>query len=164
MKVSILFLAFSVVCVGQPLWHGTRWGMSRAELEKLFGTRLKAGDGQFGFNLYGDEQICGADFKVVFGFFNRSPAEGDRLGSVSLFSRSSDANGVIGKCVLDQFTAKLGSPLKVMDSLVVKGEKEYWFGNWFVKKGTVLYIGPTRVVISISRPTHARHPWYADFP
>jgi hypothetical protein len=135
--------------------------MSRGELEKLFGARLKP-TGQWGYKLDGDEHICGASFVVTLALFPGPPKEG--LASVSLESNVDNWDEVVGKCVLDQFIAKLGRPVKVMDYTYPSGEKDYWFGNWFVKGGTVLYIGPKRIVIRYSRPTHALHPWYSSFP
>ena len=157
---TLATLGLSVACAGQEIWHGARFGMSRGELEKLFGAHLKP-NGQWSYKLDGDEHICGADFEVKF---NLTGPPKDGLVSVLLESRVDNWDEVVGKCVLDQFIVKLGRPVKVMDYTYPSGEKDYWFGNWFVKGGTVLYIGPKRIVIRYSRPTHALHPWYSSFP
>jgi hypothetical protein len=75
-RVAILLL-LSSACFGQQLWNGTRFGMSKDELEKLFGSRLEL-DRRLGllrdYMLNTPEHFCGGDFEVGFLFSDKALA------------------------------------------------------------------------------------------
>lgn len=154
MKLIVLLLASSLGCPGQQLWGGARYGMSRAQLSKLFGAQLKAGNNSSYYTLDRPERFCGADFQVDFTFFYE-PNKG--LAVVSLESRSGNPGGAIGRCVLDELTAKQGHP---RGTTTIEGE-EYWFGHWLSRERTSLYIRPNRVVINYAhRPPFIEGPQF----
>ena len=153
-KVSIL-LVLSSACFGQQLWNGTRFGMSKDELEKLFGSRLEL-DRRLGLSrdymLNTPEHFCGGDFEVGFIFFDKPR---NRLAWVYFESLSGNPDGIIGKCVLRELTKELGSPKIVGTPTPEDGE--YWFHRLFSKRWTVLYIQPKRVVIHYGSKRPSRY-------
>src|ERR1700683_2634123 len=112
-KRLVLFLVLPLTGFGQQLWQGTRSGMSKLELQALFGARLKTAtqDPSVPYILREPETICGADFEVYFIF------DGDRLTEVRLDSDYLGDPGIgIGQCVLKRFTTKYGRSYWVLKS------------------------------------------------
>jgi hypothetical protein len=156
-KFLVLFLVVPLACFGQELWHGTRYGMSKAKLQALFGPRLKAvtdSTSYVAYTLRDPERICGADFEVSFVFY-----EGG-LTMVNLESQSGNPGGAIGQCVLNQSIAKWGNPYWVVKvparftGSPAEGAdgSDYWFKYRRFSKGRlVLHINPKRVVIDYQR-------------
>jgi hypothetical protein len=144
-----IFLLLSSTCFGQELWNGSRYGMKKAELEKLFGSRLKP-DRRSGqatprdYTLVVPEHFCGGDFEVDFTFLDE-PAKG--LIGVTFVGLSGNPDGVVGKCALEKLTSNFGQPK-------VRGTPEsgqYEFQGWFSRRFTVLYIDAKKVVIDYLR-------------
>lgn len=114
--------------------------MSEAEVRELFGTRLKETPWPGIFFVDMLEHYCGGDFEVQLNFF-ANPNKG--LASVYLENRTGNPGGVIGNCVLDDITKKLGHPRTRKQ---IDGE-EYSFGKQSSNLHTTLYTLTHRVVI-----------------
>ncbi|HET8549004.1 MAG TPA: hypothetical protein VFL57_13400 [Bryobacteraceae bacterium] len=109
-----LFLGLGSVCSGQKLWKGTRFGMTAAELKKLFGARLQpsAGDSEPGeyqalpaFTLR--ENFCGAAFDVAFVFVPGKPSA--RLVGVLLNGPTAGGRNA-RSCIVRTYTSAYGQP------------------------------------------------------
>jgi len=112
--------------------------MSKAQLTKLFGARLKehpAFDGVL--RLDEPQPLCGGNFEVLFFFDPQKPKAG-LVGESLELEGSGNANGHVGDCLLRQFTAKYGKPV-----LPRPPSGEYYFAGDRV----VLIIATTRVSI-----------------
>jgi len=155
-KAITLFLLFTSASFGQEFWNGARYGMSKAELETLFGSRLRV-DRRLGlardYMLATPEHFCGGYFEVGFIFFDE-PGKG--LAWVYLESQSGNPDGIIGQCVLRQITVQFGHP-----KATIPERGEYWFHHAFSRRWTVLWVQPKRVVIHYGRGRPSR---YASFP
>jgi hypothetical protein len=158
-KNLILLLVLSSVCFGQRLWNGTRYGMSAAELEKLFGSRLKH-DPRPGFEreytLGTPEHFCGGDFSVDFVFLDELDT---RLSYVSL--REPRAKGAVGKCVLEQLAAELGQP-KAIPPLPGSGHDpteccEYWFHKRLSNRWTIVLLHAESIIINYTGQRPSRY-------
>src|ERR1700694_3925730 len=129
--LSVLFI-LSSASFGQELWNGTRYGMSKAELEKLFDGRLKAtanGNRDYVLTMAPwaggadrPEHFCDSDFQVTFVFFDERERALAWVGLESLSGENPD----VGACALRQLTTQFGSPTD-WSSPAAPGVHWYWF-------------------------------------
>ena len=114
-KGLILLTAFAHMAFGQQFWQGTRYGMSKAELKTLFGSKLKVyelkpADGYDAYTAFTVQQsFCGGTFEAAFIFVTEKPA--DRMLGVQLSASKGESAGTTGECVLKQYMATYGTPL-----------------------------------------------------
>jgi len=162
--LSVLFI-LSSPSFGQELWNGTRYGMSKAEVEKLFDGRLKANEyGNWAYVLTmvpwvggadTPEHFCDSDFQVTFFFDEREKG----LAGVGLESLSGE-NPDVGACAVRQLTIQFGRPTD-WSSPAAPGVHWYWFHRLFSRPWIVLCVQPHRVTISYGRQRPHR---YSSFP
>ena len=108
-----VLVALSSVCSAQKLWNGTRYGMSAAELQKRFGSRLEtaaqASDYGTGPEFHLKEKFCGANFDVALLFIRGELA--DRLALVLMHGTGAAKAADLRACVVREYTSVYGPPL-----------------------------------------------------
>ncbi len=120
-------VSLSSPCFGREYWNGTREGMSRAELTRLFGAHLKpyAEMGQISESIYtldAPQSFCGGDFQLIFGFDPSKPQRGLVWESLEL-AKATNSDGRIGDCVLRKYTVRYGRPKKSNGGFDLSGQR-----------------------------------------
>jgi hypothetical protein len=152
----ILLVALSSSCFSFDYWNGTKEGMSKAALMKLYGKRLKPSrynnepwkpyPEAWIYTTDSPESFCGGNFTPTFYFDQVRPKRGlvavDLDLDIGAYSKS-----IVGDCLLNKYTAKYGRPKTSMD-VPVPGA--YYFSGGRI----VLYIYRDRVTITYTSTCH----------
>lgn len=146
-------MVLSSSCFSRDYWNGTKEGMSKAALMKLYGKKLKPysfrqpvkpDPESWEYSIDTPEVFCGGNFDVVFTFDEYKPKRG--LVAVQLeLEKGKNADGRVGDCVLKEYTEKYGHPRKRVEA---QGPGQYAFSGARV----ILYIFPGRVSILYRGP------------
>jgi hypothetical protein len=139
-RCLILFVVLSSSCFSRDYWNGTKEGMSKDSLMKLYGKRLKPYSTRgpaYPLKPYPDasayttdspETFCGGNFQPFFYFDEFKPKQG--LLAVELqLEKGANANGSVGDCVLKQYTARYGPPQEKRGSGRTRDIRIFWSTN-----------------------------------
>jgi hypothetical protein len=147
-RILTILLALATPCFGRDYWNGTKEGMSKAALMKLYGKRLKPYTYLYkplkpypeawAYTTETPESFCGGNFWPYFYFDENNPKQG--LAYVVVVLEGGNANGSVGDCVLKHYTAKYEHPKK---SAEIQGPGQYGFSGARI----ILNISPWRIEI-----------------
>jgi hypothetical protein len=142
-KCLIVVLCLPFSCLAREYWGGTREGMSKAELVRLFGAHLKpyVANGkvdEWQYTLDALQPLCGGTFRVVFGFDRDRPEKGLSYETLELEGLA-NPDSTVGGCVLQQYTKKYGRPKKSGGDYVFSRGRIYL--NIAIPHVSILYRG-----------------------